>query len=87
MPEPEKPVSPTESSRPLGAGGWIAILVLAGFLAAGIYFAVHAWNALAGTSMPPTGWLFLILGIVVTLLLGGGLMGLLFYSSRTGKDF
>jgi hypothetical protein len=85
--EPEKNLSSTESSRPLGAGGWLALFVLAGFLAAGLYFAVHAWNSLAGTSMPATGWLFLILGAVFTLLVGAGLMGLLFYSSRTGKDF
>jgi hypothetical protein len=84
--EPEKNLS-TESSRPLGVAGWLALFVLAGFLAAGLYFAVHAWNSLAGTSMPPAGWLFLILGVVFTLLLGGGLMWLLFYSSRTGKDF
>lgn len=60
---------------------------MAGFLVGGIYYAVHAWNALGGTSITPLGWLFLGLGVVVTLLVGGGLMALLFYSSREGKDF
>jgi len=85
--EPEKRVPQAEISRSLGIGGWITLIVLAGFLAGGIYFAVHAWNALAGTSMPPAGWIFLVLGAVFTLLLGGGLMALLFYSNRAGKDF
>jgi hypothetical protein len=85
--EPEKSPPSTEDSSPLGIGGWLALIVLAGFLAGGIYFAVHAWNALGSTSIPPLGWLFLILGVVVTIVLGAGLMALLFYSSREGKDF
>jgi hypothetical protein len=33
------------------------------------------------------GWAFLGLGVILTIVLGGGLMALLFYSSRKGKDF
>lgn len=87
MQEPDKSEQPPQESRPLGPAGWIAIVVLAGFLAAGLYYAVHAWNALAGTPIPTIGWVFLILGAVLTVLVGGGLMGLLFYSSRKGRDF
>jgi hypothetical protein len=32
------------------------------------------------------GWLFLVLGVVVTCGLGAGLMGLVFYSSRHDMD-
>jgi ABC-type multidrug transport system permease subunit len=82
----ERPIEP-ESSRRLGVAGWIAILVLAGFVAGAIYYAVHAWNALSDVAMPPMGWVFMILGAVATFAVGAGLMALLFYSSREGKDF
>jgi hypothetical protein len=36
--------------------------------------------------IPAIGWIFLVAGVIVTLLVGGGLMALLFYSSRKGKD-
>jgi hypothetical protein len=85
--EPDKSEQSSQESQPLGPAGWVAIVVLAGFLAGGIYYAVHAWNALAGTTIPPLGWVFLILGVILTLVVGGGLMGLLFYSSRKGRDF
>jgi hypothetical protein len=71
----------------LSPWGWFAITVLLAFLAASLAYALHAWNALGAVPIPITGWLFLILGIVVTLLFGGGLMALMFYSSRKGRDF
>lgn len=70
----------------LGAGGWTAILVLLGFLAVAIFYAVHGWNQLGAVGIPPAGWVFLIAGMVVTFLVGGGLMALMFYSSRKGRD-
>jgi hypothetical protein len=36
--------------------------------------------------MSPAGWLFLILGALITLGLGAGLMALVFYSSRHDYD-
>lgn len=71
----------------LSPWGWFAIAVLLAFLAAAVAYALYAWNALGTVAIPATGWLFLILGIVVTLLFGGGLMALMFYSSRKGRDF
>ena len=80
-----KPVD--ASSVRLGTAGWIAVVVLFGFLASAIVYAVHAWGLLAGVGISPVGWLFLVLGVVVTVAVGAGLMGLLFYSSREGRDF
>jgi hypothetical protein len=71
----------------LGPAGWVALAALFGFLAWAIWYVVHAWGLLGGVSISPVGWLFLILGVVFTIAVGAGLMGLLFYSSRSGKDF
>jgi hypothetical protein len=86
MTEPDNAPQSSGNSG-LGTAGWIAVVVLVGLLVAAIAYAVHTWNELAGVSMPVTGWLFMILGAVFTFALGGGLMALLFYSSRKGKDF
>lgn len=75
-----------DKSERLGVGGWITLVVLGGFLVAAIVYAVNAWSDLAGTSMSPLGWLFLVMGVVVTIAVGGGLMWLVFYSSRHDYD-
>lgn len=77
---------PAKASGKLGAGGWIAILALLGFLAIAIFYAIHGWNSVGAVGIPPIGWAFLIAGVVITLLVGGGLMALVFYSSRKGRD-
>ncbi|MBI1331139.1 MAG: hypothetical protein GC166_14675 [Alphaproteobacteria bacterium] len=70
----------------LGAGGWFTLLVLAGFLIVAIWYATYAWSSLSGVGLSPLGWLFLGLGIVVTFLVGAGLMALVFFSSRNNFD-
>lgn len=77
---------PSNGSSKLTRGGWIAIVVLLAFLAAAIAYAIHGWNSIGDVGIPPLGWAFLIAGVVVTVLVGGGLMGLVFYSSRKGRD-
>jgi len=74
-----------ESSSRLGVAGWITIAVLVVLLAWAGWYALHAWNELAGIDISPMGWFFIVIGILFTLGLGGGLMALVFYSSR--KDF
>lgn len=78
--------SPETAPRKLGPGGWFAIIVLLGFLAAAIAYAVHAWNAMSGVGISPLGWLFMGLGVFFTIAVGGGLMALVFYSSRHNYD-
>ena len=71
---------------PLSAAGWIAILVMLALLAWAVWYAVQAWTQMRGVHMSTLGWVFLSLGIVVTFLVGAGLMGLVFYSSRHDMD-
>jgi hypothetical protein len=74
------------SRAPIGAAGWIALIVLLGFLVAAGLYAVDAWRSLSGVAISGAGWVFLVLGVVFTLAVGGGLMALVFYSSRHDYD-
>jgi hypothetical protein len=75
-----------DQKSPLSAAGWITLVILLGFLFAALWYAVKVWTSMAGVHMSGWGWLFLVLGIVVTTGLGAGLMGLVFYSSRHDMD-
>ena len=64
-----------------------AVLVpLLALLAASIWFAIYAWTAIEGPAVPVEGQAAMWLGIVFSLLVGCGLMALVFYSSRRGYD-
>jgi hypothetical protein len=77
-----------EKKKPakLGPAGWITLAILAGLLAASVWYAVDVWVAMSGVRMSAYGWTFMILGAVVTFGLGAGLMALVFYSSRHDLD-
>ncbi|HET7085816.1 MAG TPA: hypothetical protein VFI23_13655 [Rhizomicrobium sp.] len=75
-----------DQKSPLSAAGWLALAVLAGFFFISLWYAVKVWSAMAGVHMSGWGWLFLVLGVVVTIALGAGLMALVFYSSRHDMD-
>jgi hypothetical protein len=55
-------------------------------LGAAFWYAAWAWTSLSGPPMPATGYVALTLGVVFSLVVGFGLMALLFYSSRHGYD-
>jgi uncharacterized RDD family membrane protein YckC len=76
-----------ETEGRIGVAGWIGVIVLLGLLAAALWYAVHAWGQMPGIGLSPLGWVFLVLGVLTTVGIGVLLMGLLFYSSRKGKDF
>ena len=46
----------------------------------------YGWTSLDGVAMSLSGIFAMVLGIVFSLALGGGLMFLVFYSSRHGYD-
>jgi len=71
----------------LNSLGKVALVVtLLGILAAAGWFAADAWLTVSGPPMPATGYVAMTLGIVFSLVIGCGLMALLFYSSRHGYD-
>jgi hypothetical protein len=63
----------------------IAVPLLA-LLALSIWFAAAAWTRLGGEPIPLYGYFAIVGGVLFSLLVGGGLMALVFYSSRHGYD-
>jgi TRAP-type C4-dicarboxylate transport system permease small subunit len=70
----------------LSALGVLAILVMLAMLGWAGWYALKAWNAMSGVKMSPLGWVFMTMGVIVTFLVGAGLMALIFYSSRHDMD-
>lgn len=55
-------------------------------LAVAVWFAIYSWNAIEGPPLPRGGYVALWLGIIFSIVIGCGLMALVFYSSRRGYD-
>lgn len=51
-----------------------------------VWFVYFGWTAVGDVDMPAAGYGALLLGVVVTLLIGCGLMALIFYSHGRGYD-
>ena len=64
----------------------LVVLVLLLFLSLAAGLAFDAWVALDAVEMNWHGYTAMVLGIIFSLALGFGLMGLMFYSSRHGYD-
>jgi hypothetical protein len=64
----------------------LVVAALMALLGASIYYAWGIWTTLGAADMP--AWLYVAMGggVLFSLLVGGGLMGLVFYSSRAGYD-
>jgi hypothetical protein len=69
----------------MGAGSWTIIGALLALLAGAVGFAYFGWTLGSG-SMPISLIIPMVLGIVFSLIIGIGLMALVFYSSRKGYD-
>ena len=64
----------------------LIIVALFGLLALAVWFAGTAWVHLGGDDIPLYGWFAIAGGVLVSLGVGGGMMALVFYSSRHGYD-
>jgi hypothetical protein len=64
----------------------IWFLPLFALLGAALWFASSSWLRLGGDAIPLYGWFAIVGGVCFSLLVGGGLMALMFYSSRHGYD-
>jgi hypothetical protein len=66
------------------------VVPLLALLVAALWFASASWVHIGGGDemppIPPWGWLAIGGGVLFSLLLGAGLMALMFYSSRRGYD-
>jgi len=67
-------------------GKFWMIVPLIVLLACAAWFAIYAWNAIEGPAIPTSGYVAMWLGIVFCIVIGCGLMALLFFSSRHGYD-
>ena len=64
----------------------LIVIALMALLGASIYYAYGIWTTLGAADMPD--WIYgaMFGGVAFSLLVGGGLMGLVFYSNRAGYD-
>ena len=67
-------------------GAAALIIILLAILAAASWLAYHGWTAASDVEMSTHGYIAMGLGVFFSLLLGCGLMALVFYSSRQGYD-
>ena len=63
----------------------LLLVVLLGFLGLALSFMVTTWRE-STAHMSVHGWVALSLGVVFSVVIGCGLMALMFYSSRRGYD-
>ena len=64
----------------------LVIILLLAILAGAVFVGHYGWVSAGDVVMPAWGWLMLGLGVFFTLLVGGGIMALVFYSSYEGFE-
>ncbi|MCK1636016.1 hypothetical protein IVA95_00070 [Bradyrhizobium sp. 157] len=72
--------------RNLSFGQVGLLVILLALLGLTGVWAVAVWNATSDAVMDKHGWIALGLGTFFSLLIGCGLMALMFFSSRSGHD-
>jgi hypothetical protein len=70
----------------LGIGQILVLAALVVILIVTAVWAISVWTAAGDTVMSKHGWIALGLGTFFSLLIGCGLMALMFFSSRSGHD-
>jgi hypothetical protein len=70
----------------LGAVAWMIILVLLSLLVATDFVAYLGWTLADGVEVSTAGYVAMAIGVLFSLIVGCGLMALVFYSNRSGHD-
>ena len=70
----------------VGAVAWMVILVLLSLLVATDFVAYLGWTLADGVEVSTAGYVAMAAGVLFSLIIGCGLMALVFYSSRSGYD-
>jgi hypothetical protein len=66
-------------------GTVVLVAALLGLLAGSVWFAAQSWS-FDGPPLPTQGYIAMTLGVVFSVVIGCGLMALVFYSNRYGYD-
>lgn len=66
-------------------GTWAVVAVLSAFLVAAGIIGYLGWTG-TDNDVPASGYIAMALGVIFSLVVGVGLMALVFYSSRKGYD-
>lgn len=74
------------STDGMGRGAYAIAAILLGLLIATAILAVFGWSSTTGIEVPPAGYVAMAFGVVFSVIVGVGLMALVFYSSRAGYD-
>ena len=74
-----------DNNPKMTAGGWLAIGILTALLVAASLYALDIWTTV-DVQMSAWGWAMMILGVIVTTGVGGGLMSLVYYSANHDLD-
>ena len=79
--------SDTEGSSPRHKtlGTWAVVAVLSAFLVVACIIGYLGWTS-TDTDVPTSGYVAMALGVIFSVVVGVGLMALVFYSSRKGYD-
>lgn len=70
----------------MGKGRIAVLIALVTILFGAGVWAITFWNETSGVEMSKHGWIALGLGTFFSLVIGCGLMALMFFSSRSGHD-
>ncbi|MGA7809955.1 hypothetical protein [Bradyrhizobium sp.] len=73
-------------AKGMGPGSYAVIAILLSLLIWTSIIAGTGWSSAVGTAVPLAGYVAMAIGVVFSLLVGVGLMALVFYSSRAGYD-
>lgn len=74
------------SAKGMGASSYALLAGMVVLLIVVVVMATLGWQSAAGTDVPPIGFAAMAGGILFSLVVGFGLMALVFYSSRAGYD-
>ena len=80
------PSSTPERRGALSGGQFVLLGALAAILIMTLVWATWVWTASNDVPMSSHGWIALGLGTFFSLVIGCGLMALMFFSSRSGHD-
>ena len=74
------------SAKSLGFTSYALIAVLVALLISVVAFAAIGWQSSPGVDVPTVGYVTMAFGVGFSVVVGAGLMALVFYSSRSGYD-